>query len=139
MQAELPDNPPSTQNAKLSAENLEIGRVENLRLLDDDEWLHPFASQIPSLTDLDLTPHSAVSIALSQALLTARHQRNVRIPARFASADLSAALLPSQSYVAPVPLTQQLAPAINSAQTCLPRADRKFELPSHFAQVRKIA
>ena len=57
--------------------------------------------------------------------LTARPKRNVRPPVRFASAESSAVLLPSQS----------LAFAPNSAQPRLPRAN----LPSYLAPVRKKA
>ena len=115
---------PSIVSSQSSAEDLEIGRVENLRLFADDEWLPPSASQIPSLIDLDLTPPPAVSTPLSQTQLTARPKRNVCPPVRFASAE-SSSVLPSQS----------LAPAPNSAQPRLPRAD----LPSHLAPVRKKA
>ena len=90
LHAEPPDEPPNTQNAESSAEDLEIGRVENLRLFADDEWLPPSASQIPFYTDLDLTPPFAVSTPLSQTQLTSCPQRNVRFPARFASAESTA-------------------------------------------------
>ena len=133
MQADKPAEPPNTQNAELSAEDLEIGRVENLRLFADEKWLPPSASQIPSLTDLNLTPPPAVRTPLSQTKLTARPQRNVRLSARFVSAESSADPQPSQSSVAPMPLSQSLAPVLNSAQHHLPRAD----LPSHLAPVRK--
>ena len=72
LQAEPPVEPPNTQNAEASDEDLEIGRVENLRLFADDEWLPPSASQIPFLTDLDLTPPFAISTPLSQTQITAR-------------------------------------------------------------------
>ena len=39
LQAELPAELPNTLNAESSAEDLEIGRVENMRLFADDEWL----------------------------------------------------------------------------------------------------
>ena len=135
LQAELPAELPNTLNAESSAEDLEIGRVENLRLFADYEWLPPSTSQIPSLIDLDLTPPPALSTPLSQTQLTARPQRNVRLPARFVSAESSAVPLPSQSSVAPVPLSQSLAHAPNSAQPRPPRAD----LPSHLAPVGKKA
>ena len=125
LQAETPAQLPNTLNAESSAENLDIGRVENLRLFANDEWLPPSALQIPSLIDLDLTPPPAVSTPLSQTQLTTRPQRNVRPPARFASVESSVVRLPSQS----------LAPAPNSAQPRPPRAD----LPSHLAPVRKKA
>ena len=115
LQDEPPATLPNALNAESSAEDLEIGHVDNLRLFADDEWLPPSASQIPSLIDLDLTPPHAVSTPLSQTKPTARPQRNVRLPVRFASAESSAVPLPSQSSVAPVPLSQSLAPAPNSA------------------------
>ena len=37
LQAEPPVEPPNTQNAESNAEDLEIGRVKNLRLFADDE------------------------------------------------------------------------------------------------------
>ena len=70
LQAELPAELPNALNAESSAEDLEVGCVENLRLFADDEWLPPSASQIPSLIDLDLTPPPAVSSPLSQTQLT---------------------------------------------------------------------
>ena len=133
LQVELPTELPNTLNAESSAEDLKIGRVENLRLFVDDEWLPPSASQISSLIDFDLTPPPAVSTPLSQTQLTARPQRNVRFPAPFASAESSTVPLPSQSSVAPVPLSQSLAPAPNSAQPRPPRAN----LPPHLETVRK--
>ena len=131
--------PPNTQNLESSAENIEIGRVENLRLFADDEWLPPSASQIPSFTDLDLTPPFAISTPLSQTQFTARFQRNVLLPARLVSADSSAAFLPSKSRVAPVPLSQSLVRALNPAQPRLSRAEGESELPSQLAPVRKKA
>ena len=62
LQAEPPAEPSNTQNAESSAENFEIGRVENLRLFADDEWVPPSASQIPLLTNLDLTPPPPLSV-----------------------------------------------------------------------------
>ena len=126
---------PNTQNAESSADDMEIGRVVNLRLFADDEWSPPSASQIPSLTDRDLTPPPVVSTPLSQKQLTARPQRNVRLPASFVSAESSAASLPSQSSVTHVPLSQSLAPAPNPAQPRLSRAD----LPPQLAPVGKKA
>ena len=123
---------PSIASSQLSAENLKIGRVENLRFFADDEWLPLSVSQIPSLIDLDIIPPPALSTPLSQTQLTARPQRNVRLPSRFVSAESSAVPLPSQSSVAPVPLSQSFAPSPNSAQLRPPRAD----LPPHLAQVR---
>ena len=116
---------PLIASSQSSAEVFEIGRVENLCLFADDEWLPLAASQIPSLIDLDLTPPPAVSTPLPQTQLTARSKRNVRPPVRFASAESSAVFLPSQS----------LATALNSAQPCAPRAD----FLSHLAPVRKKA
>ena len=127
MQAILAAEVPNTLNAKSSAKDLEIGRVENLRLFADDEWLPPSASQIPSLIDFDLTPPTAVSTSLSQMQLNARPQRNVCPTARFVSAESSAVPLPSQSSIAPVPLLQSLAPDPDSAQPRLPQTDRKSE------------
>ena len=127
LQPEPLSEPPNTQNAESSAEDLEIGRVENLRLFADDEWLPPSASQIPSLTDLDVTPPFGVSIPLSRMQLTVCPQRNVCLCARFAFAESSAVPLPSQSSVASVPLSQSLAPAINLSSPRLPRIDGKFE------------
>ena len=97
LQAELPAELLSTLNAESSAEELEIGRVKNLRLFADDEWLPPSASQIPYLIYLDLTPPPAVSTPLLQTQLTARPQRNVRLPARFVSTESSTVPLPSLS------------------------------------------
>ena len=90
LKAEPPDTPPITLNAKSNAENIEIGCVENLHLFADDELLPPSASLIPSLTVLDLIPPPVDSTPLSQTQLTARPERNVRLPARFASAESSA-------------------------------------------------
>ena len=115
LKAEPPAEQPNTQNAESSDEDLEIGRVENLHLLADDEWLPLSASQIPFLTYLDFTSPFAISTPLSQTQITARPQRNVRLPARFAPAESSAVHLPSQSSVAPVPLSQSLAYALNLA------------------------
>ena len=72
LQAEPFAEQPNTHNAESSREDFEIGRVENLRLFADDEWLPPSASQIPSLTDLDLTSPFAISTPLSQTQITAR-------------------------------------------------------------------
>ena len=72
LQAELPAEQPNTQNAESSGEDFEIGRVENLRLFADDEWLPPSASQISSHTDLDITPPFAISTPLPQTQITAR-------------------------------------------------------------------
>ena len=95
LQAEPPPAElPNTLNAESSAEDLEIARVENLRLFADDEWLPPSASQIPSLIDLDLSRPPAVSTPLSHTPLTARPKRNVRPLVSFASAEWSAVLLP---------------------------------------------
>ena len=63
---------PNTQNAESNAENLEIDRVENIRLFADDDWLPPSASQIPFLSDIDLTPFPAVNTPLSHTQLNAR-------------------------------------------------------------------
>ena len=139
LQAKLPVKLPNTLNAESSAEDLDIIRVENLRLFADDEWLAPSASQILSCIGLDLTPPPAVSTPLLQTTLTARSQRNVRLPARFVSVQSSAVPMPSQSSVAPVPLSQSLTPDFNPAQPGLPRTDRKSELHAHLAQVRKKA
>ena len=81
---------PSIASFQSSAKVFEIGRVENLRLFADDEWLPPSVSQSPSLIDLDVTPPPAVSTPMSQRQPTARPQRNVCLPARFASAESSA-------------------------------------------------
>ena len=67
LQAEPFANLPNTQNAESSGEDLEIGRVENIRLFSDNEWMPFSASQIPSLTDFDFTPPTVVSTLLSQA------------------------------------------------------------------------
>ena len=133
LQAEPPAELPNTLNAESGSEEFEIGRVENLRLFADDEWLPPSASQIPFLIDLDLTLPPVVSTPMSQSQLTACTQRNVCLLARSASAESSAVPLQSQSSVTFVPLSQSLAPAPNSAQPRPPRAD----LPPHFAPVRQ--
>ena len=130
---------PSIASSQSSAEDLEIGRVENFSLFADDEWLPPFASQISSLIDLDITPPSTVSTPLSQTQFNARPQRNVHLPARFVSAESSAFSLPSQSCDAPVPLLQSLTLACNLAQPRLPQTDRESKLPANLAPVRKKA
>ena len=43
LQAKLPAELPNTLNAESSADDLEIGRVENLLLFAEDEWLPPSA------------------------------------------------------------------------------------------------
>ena len=130
LHAEPPAEPPNIQNAESSAEDLEISRVENLCLLADGEWLPFSASQIPSLTDLDLTPPPSV-------FHCRRRNSLLRLSARFVSAESSAAPLPSQSSVAPVPLSQSLALALNLGSPRLPRTDGESEIPLHLAPVRK--
>ena len=80
-----------------------------------------------------------MSTPLSQTQLTVRPYSNVQLFARFASGDSSAAPLPLQSSVTPVPISQPLALARNAAQPRLSRADRKSELPPHITPVWKNA
>ena len=47
LQAEPPAVLPNTQNTGSSAEDFKIGRVYNLRLFADDEWLPPFCIANP--------------------------------------------------------------------------------------------
>ena len=70
LQAKLPAKMSNTQNAESSVEKIQIGRVENLRLFAEEQWLPPSASQIPSLIDLEITSPPAVSTPLSQKQLT---------------------------------------------------------------------
>ena len=50
----------NSQRLELTAEDSEIGRVDNLQLFADDELLPPASSQPPSLLDLELTPPPAL-------------------------------------------------------------------------------
>ena len=135
LQADPPAEPANTQNAGSSVENFESGRVENLRLFADDEWLSPSASQISSLTDLDLT-------TTTLSVLHCRRQNLLLVPSVM-SDFLHVSCLQSRvplfcrySRVSlPFRCSSRSHQHFNFAQLRLDRAD----VPSHLAQVRKKA
>ena len=117
-------------------------------MVADDQWLPPSASQILSPTDLDLIPFPAISTPLSHTQRIARAPVKCptpctfhihRIECRFYAVIVECHPLPSQSSVAPVPLSNSLAPALNPVQLSLPRTDRESELSSHLLPVRMKA
>ena len=70
-----------------------IGRIDNLHLFDDSEWLPLADSQLSSLLDLDLTPPPSLRALQSQRPSNVRSQRRKQVPSRVASTHLSTATL----------------------------------------------